>query len=310
MKRTGEVFPSVFYCKKDVFSTKGGKMNKNIIKSATKTTAKHTSTIEQFKLTHEMTAQIKEEFDKTRANIPAPKIAIFGATGVGKSSTVNALFNAGRQVSNIVACEDPMQAIEVEIGGYEGRTKQKIIVYDIPGIGQNIDADKRIRKIYYQLLPKVDVIIWLLQASDRAMTTMQQVLRQLKRRSGKILSKKLVVAVNKIDLLAPGAENWNSVINMPGKEQSNEIPTLIDYISKHILRVLPKWNKGVLAYSATKQYNLKMLVKAILDTIPDDNFAARALLDRFDVAKQSDFMSVEGRTAFEKLIKGGDKQHE
>lgn len=58
---------------------------------------------------------------KTRVNQePPPHIAIIGETGVGKSSTLNALFNAGRGISHTEAFTQEEAAIEVSVSQMQG----------------------------------------------------------------------------------------------------------------------------------------------------------------------------------------------
>ena len=48
--------------------------------------------------------EVRQELEKRIRDAPPPSIAIVGEAGVGKSSTINALFNAGVPISHTRAC--------------------------------------------------------------------------------------------------------------------------------------------------------------------------------------------------------------
>jgi predicted GTPase len=62
----------------------------------------------------------QEDFEKIERMVqekinkePPPRVAVIGEAGVGKSTTLNVLFNAGREVSNVKACTKEEAAVEV-----------------------------------------------------------------------------------------------------------------------------------------------------------------------------------------------------
>ena len=89
---------------------------------------------------------------------PSPRIAFIGFTGVGKSTTLNALFNAGQPTSDIRACTQKEAEIIGDVSKYTG-SKGSVIVYDMPGLGEDRDADKRHIETYKRVLPIVDLIV-------------------------------------------------------------------------------------------------------------------------------------------------------
>ena len=156
-------------------------------------------------------ARLEHALDEELGRVP--RIAMIGETGVGKSSTINALFAEGLPVSHSRACTQ----LETELDIAEGR---RLRVIDLPGLGEDLEADKRHEETYARVLPGVDVVLWILKADNRAMTHVQAALRRLIRR--KILNpRRLVVALNQVDLLQPGA--WDLSVNQPSVEQEQTI---------------------------------------------------------------------------------------
>ena len=208
--------------------------------------------------------QVQNEFDQ----ILPPQIAIIGFTGVGKSSTINALFNAGQEVSDVRACTQEEKAIYGDVTEYTG-SKGLIRIYDMPGLGEDIDADEKHLQTYSRVIPNVDVIVWAFQAGDRQMSPMQTALLSLKKQHGEGLLERLVFVINKADLTAPGETAWNTDFNMPSSEQKKNMDDAENYIKEKIKRVLPEWDGEIITYSAKKRYHLDLLMTKIIQTVPE-----------------------------------------
>lgn len=219
-------------------------------------------------------------------NVDPPRIALIGLTGVGKSSTINALFNAGQPIDNVCACTQEANEINGDVSKYTG-SKGSIIIYDMPGLGESISRDKQHYETYSKVIPKVDAIVWILHASDRSMEPMQRALMSLSNEH-KGFDKKLMFAINKADATHPGETFWKSEINVPSKEQTENINKFEEYVKSHIHEVLPKWNGDIITYSAKKRYRLDQLILAMIKVMPKDR--AWVLEDRADVADYIEFI--------------------
>src|SRR2546421_6732295 len=101
----------------------------------------------------EMRSAIAQQVDQEQEQ--SPKIALIGESGVGKSSTINALFNAGQEVSHTEASTQQEFAVQITletIYGIQGLLK----VYDMPGLGESLAKRAERLTTYQRVLKEVD----------------------------------------------------------------------------------------------------------------------------------------------------------
>lgn len=265
-----------------------------------------------------------------------PKIAFIGMCGVGKSTTINALFNAGRQVNHSVPCTKKAEPSLVTTN------KGILEVYDMPGLGEGEEEDEEYLREYKKVLPIVDVILFII--TDRSQFSyLQYALRQiletrknerrdLERRlmtasnqeeryqlqlqlqkiteieakERKKLLKKIVFAVNKVDLFNGKTEtntaeydnqDWNTYTNLPSAAQKEHIEEFVTKTQERISRVAPDWRGNISTYSATKRYHLEQLLSEMIAHI--DVKKVWRITELADIA---DFMELVSPEAREKML--------
>ncbi|WP_323209684.1 GTPase family protein [Nodularia spumigena] len=219
------------------------------------------------KMSDEHFEQIYRMIEDKVDNEPPPCFAFIGETGVGKSSTVNALFNAGVEVSHTEACTQTARGIEIYFNELEA-VNGALIVYDMPGLGESRLKQKEHIAIYEKVLKDVDVALWILDAQNRAIASVQQYLEaELKSINPKLLER-MVIALNKVDLVSPGETHWHPLANLPSEEQENNINGRIRDVKKRIREVVPNWKGTIIGYSANRRYNLPQLFDAMMDAVP------------------------------------------
>ncbi|MEZ2227315.1 MAG: GTPase family protein [Microcoleus sp.] len=201
-------------------------------------------------------------------NEPPPRFAFIGETGVGKSSTLNALFNAGLDVSHIEACTQEATGIEVSFNQVEG-VNGALVAYDMPGLGESRLKQKEHIALYEKVLKDVDVALWILDAQNRAIASVQQYLETELKAIHPRLLERMVIALNKVDLVHPGGTAWIEVANLPSEEQERNIEGRIRDVQRKIREVLPNWQGKVVGYSANRRYNLPQLFDAMMDAVPN-----------------------------------------
>lgn len=95
-----------------------------------------------------------------------PVIGIMGKTGSGKSSLCNALF-AGEvspsPVNDVSSCTREPLSFRLQVG------ERFITIMDLPGVGESGVRDTEYAELYRELLPRLDLMLWLIKADDRAL---------------------------------------------------------------------------------------------------------------------------------------------
>jgi predicted GTPase len=88
-----------------------------------------------------------------------PKVAVLGQSGVGKTTTVNALFATDWRTNDVEVGTHDAQAEVVPLpsGG-------DINIVDLPGYGRSIAEDQRYEQIYLDLIPSCDLVLLIIQA--------------------------------------------------------------------------------------------------------------------------------------------------
>jgi predicted GTPase len=148
-----------------------------------------------------------------------PKIGLVGVSGVGKSSTINTLFKTNLPISHMVACTKKFLDIPLSVrarqGVAQGQTL-RLIVFDDPGLGEDIKEDPTYIDMYHNNLPLCDAILWVMSARNRAVALDQMYLKHFTH-----LHDRILFGVNQVDLIDP--MNWPKGLPIPSKEQETNI---------------------------------------------------------------------------------------
>jgi predicted GTPase len=215
-------------------------------------------------------SSVLEKFEgKIRERIeqePPPRIALIGDTGVGKSSTLNALFNAGQEVGHTKATTISEYGISVKLGPVQAQ-RGELIVYDMPGLNESLRMRGQHLATYARVLADVDVALWVLEAHYRPMEQVQSFLTKDMRRINPDLVDRVVFALNKVDLVHPGQTAWHPLACLPSAEQQRNIDDRIKDVHRLVLEALPGWHGTVIGYSASERYNLPQLFAVMLDAV-------------------------------------------
>ena len=200
--------------------------------------------------------EIKAEISRIRNY--SPKVAIFGDTGVGKSSLCNALFGKDiAEISDVEACTRSPQEILLSGDGHG------ITLIDVPGIGEDPKRHAEYRELYKSLLPNLDLVIWAIKSDDRKYLTSIEVYEEILK--PKLEKCPVIFVVTQADKIEPHRK-WNLLDNKPGEEQVANLNKKVNDISA---RFDVSTNK-VVAVSANDSWNLVELVNKIVEILPND----------------------------------------
>ena len=123
-------------------------------------------------LTPEEQKELSEGWKAKKAE--SLKIGVIGKTGVGKTTTVNSLFQAKFVTSRTIVGTTKAQYKDFVLpdGG-------KLTIVDMPGYGRSMAEDKEYRDIYLKELPKCDVILLVIQANSSDLKDDQQMIKYI-----------------------------------------------------------------------------------------------------------------------------------
>lgn len=189
-----------------------------------------------------------------------PKVAIFGVTGVGKSSLCNALFGKdAAAVSDVAACTRRPQEIFIE--GDQGTGGLTLV--DVPGVGETPERDKEYFALYQSILPELDLVLWAIKADDRAysvaMTAYNEILKP------NLKQCPVVFVITQVDKVEP-LRDWDDDNNRPGEKKQFNIDRKIMEVAREF-DVSPNLIEVV---SATDDYNMVALVDKIVAVLPNE----------------------------------------
>lgn len=186
-----------------------------------------------------------------------PVIGIMGKTGVGKSSLCNALFRSEIcSVSAVEACTRQPQRVRLQFGNHY------LTLVDLPGVGESQQRDGEYRDLYRQLMPELDMVIWVLKADDRAFSIEEQFYHDVFQKFSGPLPP-VIWALNQVDKIEP-AEQWCWPSAQPSALQAERITQKMQAVA----RQLSIHDTDILPVSVRGRYQLSRLVEAMITHLP------------------------------------------
>ncbi|EGE9794880.1 ferrous iron transporter B [Salmonella enterica] len=185
-----------------------------------------------------------------------PRIGIMGKTGSGKSSLCNAIFKGEEcPVSDVGACTREIKEVRIQFG------KRSLYLVDIPGVGESAERDSEYENLYSGLMPKLDLILWVIKGDDRVLAPDERFYKEVLIPAGG--KSKTLFVLNQVDKIEPFRE-WDEQNCCPSPRQVNNIAEKKEYISQYL--GFPE--HPIVAVSANEGYNVTHLVEEMVRALP------------------------------------------
>nr|ELR5133351.1 50S ribosome-binding GTPase [Providencia rettgeri] len=186
----------------------------------------------------------------------SPTIGIIGKTGAGKSSLINALFQSTLSpVSDVSGCTRQAQRFSMTMNNHT------LTFVDLPGVGESLERDKEYHQLYRNLLPELDLIIWVLKADDRAWSSDEQCYRFLTEQCG-YHSERFLFVLNQADKIEP-CRQWDVKCQQPSSEQATNL-----VLKQQAVIAAFKPHHPVMAVSAVENYQLTEFAEQLIQALP------------------------------------------
>lgn len=230
-------------------------------------------------------------------------IMLVGATGCGKSSTINALFAVGEQDEEV--SEDDEEELDestlapknkyVEVAKVGSRAEPEtkdiekyrignLVLWDTPGLGDGTEIDKHHKEVITELLREeddngnalIDLVLVIMDGSTRDLGTSYKILNDVIIPELKDDTNRILIALNQADIAMKTGRHWDYEKNEPDE-------TLVQFLEEKVrsikTRIKEDSNLDIdpVYYCAgyeeesgdvVRPYNLSKLLYYIMQSLP------------------------------------------
>ncbi|MCF2475737.1 GTPase family protein [Citrobacter braakii] len=211
-----------------------------------------------------------------------PVIGIMGKTGVGKSSLCNALFaDKVSPVSDVTACTRDPLCFRLQVG------EHAMTIVDLPGVGESERRDVEYAELYSQQLPRLDLVLWLIKADDRALAVDEHFYRQV---IGEAYRHKVLFVISQSDKVEPtcGGEKLST-------EQKQNISRKICLLHELFQPVNP-----ICAVSVRLQWGLRVMAERMIRCLPRE--ASSPVAVQLSAPLRTDAVNKKARDDFGQTV--------
>lgn len=216
-----------------------------------------------------------------------PCIGLMGKTGAGKSSLCNTLFTSPpANVDAVKGCTRRAQKFITSDGLHA------LNIIDFPGIGETPTLDKIYANLYQYWLSKLDLIVWVLKADDRAWNDDIRCYRQLVSQGAD--PARFLFVLNQADKIEPCRE-WDTATRQPSMLQQQNLQEKVTQVDTVFSPVHP-----VLAVSASEGFNISRWVEILITVLPDK--ASSAVTRQLEPAYRTEKVTTTAQECFTRVV--------
>lgn len=211
-----------------------------------------------------------------------PVVGIMGKTGTGKSSLCNTLFAGDiSPVSDVAACTQKPLQFRLQVG------KRFMTIMDLPGVGESELRDAEYAALYREQLPRLDLVLWLIKADDRALAVDEHFYREV---IGEAYRHKVLFVISQSDKVEPtcGGEKLST-------EQKQNISRKICLLHELFQPVNP-----VCAVSVRLQWGLRVMAERMIRCLPRE--ASSPVAVQLSAPLRTDAVNKKARDDFGETV--------
>ncbi|QMR75270.1 GTPase family protein [Enterobacter sp. RHBSTW-00175] len=211
-----------------------------------------------------------------------PAIGIMGKTGAGKSSLCNALFASEvSPVSDVMACTREPLRFRLQVG------ERFMTLVDLPGVGESDARDNEYAALYRDQLPRLDLVLWLIKADDRALVTDEHFYQQV---IGEAYRHKVLFVISQSDKAEPGSGG-----DKLSTEQKQNISHKICLLHELFQPVHP-----VCAISVRLQWGVRVMAERMIRCLPRE--ASSSVVAQLQHSFRTDAVNKKARDDFGETV--------